>query len=243
MIGRGTRPEDGLVDGDGMDDAIQRRDAISGSSKPFCTVLDFVGNSGNHKLVSTADVLSGKDVDEADIEAAVSNSTASGETVDIWDEIERAKQQRLKLEELEEERKERVRQDRLAREAQREEAERKRLLGHAEYTSEDVNLFAGGNGPLPHRQMGARGSSTMKQVAFLKKLGVSEVVAMSFDKRQAGAVIDEITNRRGADHVLPFGKHAGKRVGDVPRGYLEYLVKWEGLRPPLRESIHHVLGH
>ena len=37
---------------------------ISESSKPSCLIVDFVGNSGRHKLVTTLDILGGKDIDE-----------------------------------------------------------------------------------------------------------------------------------------------------------------------------------
>ena len=57
MVGRGTRPLPDIVDGLGLSD--RRCDAILSSSKPNCVVLDFVGNSGKHKLVSAADVLGG----------------------------------------------------------------------------------------------------------------------------------------------------------------------------------------
>ena len=57
MIGRGTRPLTGLVDGLDTDDA--RRIAISISGKPDLLVLDVVGNSLKHKLISVADVLGG----------------------------------------------------------------------------------------------------------------------------------------------------------------------------------------
>ena len=37
---------------------------IAESSKPSCLIVDFVGNSGRHKLVTTLDILGGKDIDE-----------------------------------------------------------------------------------------------------------------------------------------------------------------------------------
>jgi len=37
---------------------------IANSSKPSCLIVDFVGNSGRHKLVTTIDILGGKDLDE-----------------------------------------------------------------------------------------------------------------------------------------------------------------------------------
>lgn len=46
MIGRGLRP---IVP---VTDDTDRRAAIAASGKPFCTVLDFVGNCGRHRLVT-----------------------------------------------------------------------------------------------------------------------------------------------------------------------------------------------
>lgn len=56
MVGRGTRPEGGLVDG--MPTVELRRNAIASSGKPYCRVIDFVGQAGRHSLVCTADILS-----------------------------------------------------------------------------------------------------------------------------------------------------------------------------------------
>jgi len=63
QIGRGLRPLDGLLDGLESDEA--RREAIRQSRKPHCTVLDFVGNSGRHSLMTVADVLGGRISEEA----------------------------------------------------------------------------------------------------------------------------------------------------------------------------------
>ena len=58
MVGRGTRPLGGLVDG--LEDADERRAKIATSAKPFLTVLDFVGVTGRHRLVTEADILGGR---------------------------------------------------------------------------------------------------------------------------------------------------------------------------------------
>mgnify|MGYP005830985349 FL=1 len=63
-IGRGTRPLTGILDG--INESELRRGAIKGSDKPRLTVIDFVGNSGRHSLMSASDVLGGKDVDWID---------------------------------------------------------------------------------------------------------------------------------------------------------------------------------
>lgn len=65
MAGRGTRPLPGVVESVLIDDAPERRKAISESAKPSLILLDFVGNSGRHKLVTSADILGGKISEEA----------------------------------------------------------------------------------------------------------------------------------------------------------------------------------
>ena len=55
----------GIVESVLLDDPAARRAAISGSSKPSLLLLDFVGNSGRHKLVTSADILGGKVSEEA----------------------------------------------------------------------------------------------------------------------------------------------------------------------------------
>jgi len=64
MVGRATRPLPGVVDGHDIDDPKVRIDAIAASAKPVCLVIDFVGNSGKHKLMTSADILGGKLSDE-----------------------------------------------------------------------------------------------------------------------------------------------------------------------------------
>jgi len=69
MAGRATRPAAEIADKLGEEDSAVRRQLIAASSKPSCLIVDFVGNSGRHKLVSMVDILGGKDLDE-DEEAA-----------------------------------------------------------------------------------------------------------------------------------------------------------------------------
>jgi superfamily II DNA or RNA helicase len=93
MVGRGTRPLPGV---DLHDTAEARRAAIAASAKPCVTVLDFVGNSGRHKLVTTADILGGKVSEEAR-EKAKKNIEEKGEAADIREELEAAELEELRL--------------------------------------------------------------------------------------------------------------------------------------------------
>ena len=114
MAGRATRPaaeiaaklgevEDSAFSPESPDSLIDesetaaalRRKMISESSKPSCLIVDFVGNSGRHKLVSTVDILGGKDIDEEDEEEARNRAKRrceeSGEEMDMIAEVESAR--------------------------------------------------------------------------------------------------------------------------------------------------------
>lgn len=75
MIGRGTRPLTGTLDE--LHSAYERKEAIEASAKPSVLILDFAGNSGKHKLITTADILGGKYSDEA-VELANKKARESG---------------------------------------------------------------------------------------------------------------------------------------------------------------------
>lgn len=79
MVGRGTRPLPGTVDP--WEQSAERRTAIANSPKSHIEVLDFVGNSGKHKLITTADILGGKYEDEV-VERAKKKAEKS-EAVDM----------------------------------------------------------------------------------------------------------------------------------------------------------------
>jgi superfamily II DNA or RNA helicase len=81
MAGRGTRPLPGIVDR--YDAPENRRAAIAVSAKPACEIIDFVGNSGKHRLISTADILGGKYSDEVVERARTKAEEADGQAVDM----------------------------------------------------------------------------------------------------------------------------------------------------------------
>jgi superfamily II DNA or RNA helicase len=84
MVGRGTRPLPGVVDG--LCDGIARRSAIELSAKPALHVVDFVGNAGRHKLVSVADILGGRYEDEV-VELARAKVKKSKGAIDVGDAL------------------------------------------------------------------------------------------------------------------------------------------------------------
>ena len=125
MAGRATRPLPGVVDGHERDTPDLRCAAIADSKKPSCLIVDFVGNSGRHKLMTTADILGGNVSDEA-VARATKTVKDAGAEVDMRAALEMAD------EEIKAEAERRKRED---------EAKRAKLLARAKYTQRTVNPF------------------------------------------------------------------------------------------------------
>lgn len=92
MAGRGTRPHDsvaGLLGDCGTDE--ERCAMIRNSVKPACLIVDFCGNAGRHKLVTSADILGGNISDEV-VEAAIREARDSGKPVDMADVLRKEQQ-------------------------------------------------------------------------------------------------------------------------------------------------------
>lgn len=123
MIGRATRPLPGVVD-DADDSPEHRRAAIAASAKASCLVVDFAGNAGRHKLMTTADILGGNVSDEA-VELAASMARNAGKPIRM-DETLAAAEEELK-------RREEARQLDAARRA--------RLVAKAQYSVQTVDPF------------------------------------------------------------------------------------------------------
>jgi flagellar biosynthesis GTPase FlhF len=234
MIGRGTRPKDGTVDG--WDAAEDRREAIANSGKTHCLVLDFVGNSGKFRLVSAVDILAGDDIPSDDVQRAKELIEEDGEQ-DIEEALDKARQEREDREEAE--RKQaarRAEQQRLKEEAERkqaarraeqqrlkEEAERKaRLVADAQYKAVDADPF--GNTPVPEiAKQPFEARASQKQIDFLVGCyGVSENKARTLGRKQASAIIDHYKRQTGSKYILTFGKYKSKRLEQIPDSYLRW---------------------
>lgn len=121
--GRSLRPEPGLVDN--YSTSAARRKAISKSSKPFATILDFVGVSGKHKLMSVADLLGGN-VSEQAIQNVVEKAKSSGRAVQLTEELV-AEEERLQKE---------AREWRMIQEAKR-----VRMIGNSTFSLKTISPF------------------------------------------------------------------------------------------------------
>lgn len=171
MIGRGTRPLPGIVDG--IDDAGARRDAIASSAKPAVEVLDFVGNAGRHALVSTSDILGGSYDDE--IKARVrSRSRDDGGAVDVLDEMAKEAERQQKKRELEA-------------------AAREAAMARPVYSIEPLDPFAAlGIDDTPPEGLRRSGNITNGQRYYLRQRGVN---SEGLTEPQARRIIAEISRR------------------------------------------------
>jgi superfamily II DNA or RNA helicase len=168
MLGRGTRPLSGVVDG--VPTIPGRKDAIAASGKPFLTVLDFVGNS-RHKIISAADVLGGNY--DVDIREAA-NGLLGNKPGNVREAINKAKAAAM-----------------LAMEERKRDAIK---FSRPDYQIQDVGAFdARGVGAVQEK---LRGGATDGQVSFLINLGIDREDAYKMGQRQAGAVINDLKQKR-----------------------------------------------
>ncbi len=172
MIGRGTRPLSGLVDC--VDSAEERCRLIRESAKPHVLILDFVGNSGRHKLIHTGDVLGGIYDDSVVAEAtkAVACKSSRGERADMLDA----------LREAEEARKERIRKQRQA------------IVAKAAFKMKSVDPFdvfdiVPAREPAWHRGR----KPTERMASAIEKMGI-DTSRMTF--WQAHEILEEAGKRR-----------------------------------------------
>ena len=177
MIGRATRPLPGIVDGHELDTPEARRESIANSPKPNCLIVDFVGNSGRHKLVTSADILGGNVSDEA-IERAVAKVRKAGKPVRISEALE--------------EEEELIKAEREKRRLE-EEARKARLVARVKYTTQRIDPFD----VLQIKPVKPRGWDigkvlTEKQRGFLMRAGIDPD---SIPYSQAKQLISEILHR------------------------------------------------
>ena len=155
MVGRSTRPLPGVVDGPETSD--ERRAAIAASAKPWCLVVDFVGNAGKHKLITSADILGGKVSEEA-MELAMARTLKAGGPVNMTEALAEAEEDLKKRE-----------QARLA-----EAARRAQLVATARFTTQAVDPFdVLSLGPVKSRGRDDERQLTEKQRSLLAKQGIN----------------------------------------------------------------------
>ena len=196
MAGRGTRPLDEIAHKlNDVEQAEQRREMINTSPKPMCLIVDFVGNSGRHKLCSSADILGGKVSDEI-VERAIAKAKKDGGAVrmdELMDEEERLLQEKIEK----------------ARMADRE--RKAKIVAKVRYNSKEINPFDLFD-IQPVKQRGWDNGKTLseKQCSLLLKNGIDPD---KLNYTQGRQVISEMFRRW--DNKLCTAKQASllKRFG------------------------------
>jgi superfamily II DNA or RNA helicase len=182
MAGRATRPHDSIAHSlNDMANAARRRWLIQTSSKPSALIIDFVGNSGKHKLMTVADILGGNVSDEV-VEAAIIRAKQSGLPM----RIDRT---------LEEE--EKIIEERKKREAE-ENARKHKILFKASYKTQKVDPFDILQiKPVKPRGWDNKKTLTEKQTNILRKAGY-EPAEMEYGraKQLIGILLDRWTNHK-----------------------------------------------
>jgi superfamily II DNA or RNA helicase len=93
QAGRGTRPHSSIAQALGdMESAAERVAAIKASPKPCCRIIDFVGNCGRHKLITTADILGGN-YSEEEVAKATRRAKSSSVPVDMSEALDEARRE------------------------------------------------------------------------------------------------------------------------------------------------------
>ncbi len=170
MAGRGTRPLPGLVDA--HETAAARRAAIAASAKPACEIIDFVGNSGRHKLVTTADILGGNYSDEVVDRARKMAEEADGAAVDMGEALVDAERELAEA---------------------RERARRAAIRVRARYTTQVVDPFEVFHvEPWRERGWDTGRQPSEKMLALLEKNGI-DTHSLTFT--QAKQLVGEIIHR------------------------------------------------
>lgn len=193
MAGRATRPADSIAhELNDHDSPEARRALIEASDKPGCLIVDFVGNSGRHKLCTSVDILGGK-MSERARELAL-RKLQNGGAVRVDEAIESAA-----AEEEEEKR--------------REEAKRARLVARAKWSAQAINPFDVMDlKPVAERGWDRGKHLTEKQQALLRKQGI-EPETMPYG--QARQLLNELF-RRWDGGLCTFGQAKILRKRGLP---------------------------
>jgi superfamily II DNA or RNA helicase len=178
MVGRGTRPIEPIVQGLNYAKApTERCDLIKGSAKPHMLVLDYCGNAGRHKLMSTADILGGRYDDDV-LERAAKILREEGEERDTEEVLVEADKQ-------------------IEREEQ---ARRKAVQAKARYRQREINPFDVFD-MRPAREkgwhIGRRPTDKMKAALRKFKVDDDRIERMSFT--HASQLLSELIDRIKGD--------------------------------------------
>ncbi len=188
MVGRGTRPRKEIVPAlneveanvQVFDASTIRKDMILGSAKPNLLVIDFVGNSGRHHLMSTADILGGE-YDDVVRERAVRRVSEADEPTSMRDALTKAEAE--------------IEEEELAAKVRADEQQRSHLVARGTMTRTKRDAFSvlGLNHRSTRDWRGRAPSERMKNA--LTKFKVDDDQIVNLDYNQAQQLIVKLIDR------------------------------------------------
>jgi superfamily II DNA or RNA helicase len=183
MVGRGTRTLPHIVDG--LETPEERRNAIAASGKPCLEIVDFVGNSGRHKLIHTANLLGGV-YSEEEIVRAKEVLANTDESKDVDEALQQAREE---LKELAEQ---------IKKKEEKEQARRRGLRAKVKWKSRTSDPFAD-IGMKPVDRVSTWGQSNKpcsdRLIAGLKRFGVEGADAAMMSSSEGSALIGKLIER------------------------------------------------
>lgn len=224
MAGRGTRPLPGIVDL--YPGVVERREAIADSPKTHLEIMDFVGNAGRHKLVTSADILGGRYTEEV-VELAKENieekSDKQKTSLDVVTELQKAEREIAKRHQMAE--------DAIARD---------HLLLRAKYSTAKINPFNVLDiDPVKEKPWHKDRKPTAGQTKYLEKCGVpidgltfthaSQIIDTMIKRREGGTCTykqAKCLQKAGFDTTEMSFKKAGFTIGALAK------VGWQKWRLP-----------
>jgi len=182
MVGRGTRTLTGTLDG--LDDAVVRKEAIANSTKENLELIDFVGNTGRHRLIHATDLLGGDYTDE-EVSFANTIMEATEKSTDVKEALEKSKEEVAKQAE----------EKRLRDEA--EQQRRQQIRAKVDYSSKSNDPFAILQVKPVERHEGwyTNKPCSDRLAAGLKKFGVEADIIAGLDSREGSALIGKLIER------------------------------------------------
>lgn len=235
-IGRGTRVLRDVLTAQ-HDTPAMRSAVIAGSKKPSVLVIDFVGNSGRHKLVSAIDIFAGKHSAGAvarakkKVELETERGLMPQSVQELLDEAEREEQALRQRKE----------------EAERRRQERKSLVrvNRLQLHQEDVNPYETTDGGGQRSKKGRGGRATALQIEWIRNHGGYCEDNITADT--AGRKIKDIKDRWAKGLCSPRQertlKNRGLCVGPISKHHAKALLDWLTRRewvptpPPTRKQM------
>lgn len=225
MLGRGTRTLRGVLT-PALDTPQKRQEAIAASKKPSVLVIDFVGNSGRHKVMSAIDIFAGK------MEPNVVARAKKKAEVDAANGLLPRCVQDLIAEAAAEEKAERERM--LDRERRRKEHKARVRVNRVDMHQESISPYGtsdGGSGRAATRSP-TTGRASAGQVEWIREHGgyCDDAVAAE----EAGRLIADIKDRWSRNQCSPKQertlRRAGLADGPVSKTHAKALLDWLAAR-------------